>query len=62
MLESYFNKPVLSDLNPDEAVAFGAAVQGGILSGQEEARTYTLIDVNPLTLGTFTLRSPMQSD
>merc|ERR1712153_285699 len=42
--------------NPDEAVAFGAAVQGGILSGQGGAATadVVLIDVAPLSLGTET--------
>ncbi|KAF2821483.1 78 kDa glucose-regulated protein-like protein [Ophiobolus disseminans] len=51
MLEQYFGKPARKDVNPDEAVAFGAAVQGGILSGRPELCTMTLMDVNPLTLG-----------
>ena len=34
-------------INPDEAVAYGAAVQAGVLSGEE--RNVVLIDVNPLT-------------
>merc|ERR1712054_75973 len=38
-------------INPDEAVAYGAAVQGGVLSGEEEAKDVVLMDVNPLTLG-----------
>ncbi|KAI9617863.1 hypothetical protein H4Q26_012727 [Puccinia striiformis f. sp. tritici PST-130] len=38
-------------INPDEAVAFGAAVQGGILSGEEGNEDLVLIDVCPLTLG-----------
>jgi len=52
MLESYFNgKKASKNINPDEAVAFGAAVQGGILSGEARARDIVLLDVNPLTLG-----------
>merc|ERR1712107_965762 len=38
-------------INPDEAVAWGAAVQGGVLSGDESLGGVVLIDVNPLTLG-----------
>jgi molecular chaperone DnaK (HSP70) len=52
MLEQYFGKPARKDVNPDEAVAFGAAVQGGVLSGQRVAKHIVLMDVNPLTLGT----------
>lgn len=55
MLEQYFGKPARKDLNPDEAVAFGAAVQGGVLSGQRRASGIVLIDVNPLTLGKPTI-------
>jgi heat shock protein 5 len=51
MLEQYFGKPARKDVNPDEAVAFGAAVQGGIITGQRGARSIVLMDVNPLTLG-----------
>lgn len=51
LLEEYFGKKARKDVNPDEAVAYGAAVQGGILSGEEEAGSLVLMDVNPLTLG-----------
>jgi heat shock protein 5 len=51
MLEEFFGKKARKDVNPDEAVAFGAAVQGGILAGESEAQGVVLMDVNPLTLG-----------
>ncbi|KAK8210648.1 heat shock protein 70 [Phyllosticta capitalensis] len=51
MLEEFFGKKARKDVNPDEAVAYGAAVQGGILAGEEEASGVVLMDVNPLTLG-----------
>jgi heat shock protein 5 len=51
MLEEYFGKKARKDVNPDEAVAFGAAIQGGILAGEDEAGGLVLMDVNPLTLG-----------
>ncbi|KAI5299013.1 TATA-binding protein-associated factor mot1, partial [Ascosphaera pollenicola] len=52
ILEEFFNgKKASKGINPDEAVAFGAAVQGGVLSGDEGAKDILLMDVNPLTLG-----------
>ncbi|KKK25354.1 hypothetical protein P175DRAFT_0470452 [Aspergillus ochraceoroseus IBT 24754] len=52
ILEEYFNgKKASKGINPDEAVAFGAAVQGGVLSGEEGTESVVLMDVNPLTLG-----------
>ncbi|KAI9292900.1 78 kDa glucose-regulated protein precursor [Neoconidiobolus thromboides FSU 785] len=52
LLEDFFDgKKASKDINPDEAVAYGAAVQGGILTGQEELSELLLLDVNPLTLG-----------
>ncbi|KAF2760180.1 heat shock protein 70 [Pseudovirgaria hyperparasitica] len=51
MLEDFFGKKARKDVNPDEAVAYGAAVQGGVLSGDEQTSGVVLMDVNPLTLG-----------
>ncbi|PGH27700.1 chaperone DnaK [Polytolypa hystricis UAMH7299] len=52
LLEEFFGgKKASKGINPDEAVAFGAAVQGGVLSGDEGAADVVLMDVNPLTLG-----------
>ncbi|CAJ0860185.1 15788_t:CDS:2, partial [Entrophospora sp. SA101] len=48
----FFNgKKASKNINPDEAVAYGAAVQGGILSGAENVEDLLLVDVCPLTLG-----------
>ncbi|KAK7057430.1 heat shock protein 70 [Favolaschia claudopus] len=49
LLREYFGKELSKGINPDEAVAYGAAVQGGILSGHEHRGV--IIDVVPLTLG-----------
>ncbi|CAF4249145.1 unnamed protein product, partial [Rotaria sordida] len=52
IIKEYFNgKEPLRNINPDEAVAYGAAVQGGILSNEESTHDVTVLDVNPLTLG-----------
>lgn len=52
LLEEFFaGKKASKGINPDEAVAFGAAVQGGILSGDDSMVDVVLMDVNPLTLG-----------
>ncbi|KAI0968269.1 heat shock protein 70 family [Xylaria arbuscula] len=52
LLEEFFNgKTASKGINPDEAVAFGAAVQAGVLSGEEGTTEVVLMDVNPLTLG-----------
>ncbi|KAF7362090.1 Heat shock protein 70 [Mycena venus] len=49
LLKEYFGKELSKGINPDEAVAYGAALQGGIISGQEDRAL--IIDVVPLTLG-----------
>jgi len=52
LLKDYFDgKEPSKGINPDEAVAWGAAVQGGVLSGEKGLNDVLLIDVNPLTLG-----------
>ncbi|CCC13014.1 unnamed protein product [Sordaria macrospora k-hell] len=52
LIEEYFNgKKASKGINPDEAVAFGAAVQAGVLSNEEGTEDIVLMDVNPLTLG-----------
>ena len=49
----FFGKEARKDLNPDEAVAVGAAIQGSVLSG--DTTDVLLLDVTPLTLGIETL-------
>lgn len=48
-IRTFFNKEPVKSVNPDEAVALGAAIQGGILCG--EIQDVLLLDVIPLTLG-----------
>ena len=52
-VKSYFGRDPHQDINPDEVVALGAAVQAGILGG--EVRDILLLDVTPLSLGIETL-------
>ncbi|PIL34228.1 transporter [Ganoderma sinense ZZ0214-1] len=51
LLKEYFGKEPSKGINPDEAVAYGAAVQGAILAGDGDYCTLGLVDVNSLTLG-----------
>ena len=53
VVKNYFGKDTNRSINPDEVVAIGAAIQGGVLSGQ--VKDVLLLDVTPLTLGIETL-------
>ncbi|XZR52665.1 MAG: molecular chaperone DnaK [Candidatus Carsonella ruddii] len=53
MVSDFFEKEVKKDINPDEAVAVGASVQAGVLSGV--VKDVLLLDVTPLTLGIETM-------
>ena len=50
LVKSYFNKDANKGVNPDEAVAMGAAVQGAIMTGKSD-KDLVLVDVTPLSLG-----------
>ena len=57
VVKEFFGKEPNKSVNPDEAVALGAAIQGGVISG--DVKDVLLLDVTPLTLGIETMGSVM---
>ncbi|CAK1553295.1 unnamed protein product [Leptosia nina] len=61
MLKEFFDKDLISSINPEEAIACGAAIQAAIVTGEqaEDLKNLLLVDVVPLSLGVETARGMM---